>query len=98
MALFAKANDISVPVAWGTRLSLACTYDPDSQANWGGGPAPTYTLVVRTRDGHTETVGTWRSVDGKTMQVAAATASKRQDIADVEVLTASGRPVLRLAG
>jgi hypothetical protein len=82
-------------VAWGTKLQLACTYSPD--AGWTTRPhAPTYTLYVRTRDGKSEEVGTWRSVEGHTMQLTAATAARRQDIASVEVRTASGRPILRL--
>ena len=81
------------PVTWGTRLQLACTYAPES-AGYDGPPRVTYTIVVRTRDGHTEQVGTWRSLEGRTMRLTAATASKRQDIAAVEVRTADGRPVL----
>ena len=84
-------------VTWGTRLQLACTYAPD--ASWGTRPhAPTYTLLVRTRDGNTQEVGTWRSVEGKTMQLSAATAARRQDIASVEVRTADGRAILRSSG
>jgi hypothetical protein len=82
-------------VTWGTKLQLACTYAPD--ASWTTSPhAPTYTLYVRTRDGKSEEVGTWRSVEGRTMQLTAATAARRQDIASVEVRTADGRPILRL--
>ncbi len=84
-------------VAWGTRLQLACTYAPD--ASWTTRPhAPTYTLFVRTRDGQTQEVGTWRSVEGKTMRLSAATATLRQDIASVEVRTADGRAILRSSG
>lgn len=82
-------------VTWGTKLDLACTYDPGS-SSWKGSSAPTYSLFVHTRDGRTEEVGTWRSVEGKTMRLAAATAERRSDIASVEVRTASGTPVLRL--
>ena len=81
------------PVTWGTRLQLACTYAPET-AGYDGPPRVTYTIVVRTRDGHTEQVGTWRSLEGRTMQLTAATASNRKDIAAVEVRTADGRPVL----
>ncbi len=83
-------------VAWGTKLDLACKYSPDS--SWGGTHAPTYTLLVRTRDGHTEKVGTWRSIEGRTMRLAAATAARRANIADVEVLAPDGHTVLRLEG
>ncbi len=80
-------------VTWGTRLQLACTYAPET-AGYDGPPRVTYTIVVRTRDGHTEQVGTWRSLEGRTMQLTAATASNRKDITAVEVRTADGRPVL----
>lgn len=84
-------------VTWGTRLSLACTYDPD--AAWSSRPhSVTYTMFVRTKDGHTEQVGTWRSLEGRTMHLTAATAASRKDIASVEVRTVDGQSVLELAG
>ena len=83
------------PVAWGTRLDLTCTYAP--RADQYELPAvATYVLVVRTRDGRTEQVGTWRSIGGRTMRLTAATSARRSDIASVEVRTTSGRPVLQL--
>ncbi|MBY9073237.1 zf-HC2 domain-containing protein [Nocardioides sp. WL0053] len=83
-------------VPWGTRLSLTCTYTP-GESEYGLPHAATYALVVRTRDGATEQVATWRALPGRTMQLAAATASGRPDIASVEMRTAEGEPVLRLA-
>jgi Putative zinc-finger len=83
-------------VTWGTRLGLTCTYDPDLveyQLPW----EVDYTLFVRTRDGRTEQVGSWRSVGGATMWLMAATAASRDDIASVEVRTPDGRVVLKLA-
>jgi hypothetical protein len=84
------------PVAWGTRLDLACTYAPGAD-DYGFPRVATYVLVVRTRDGRTEDVGTWRSRSGKTMRLSAATAVPAQQIAAVEVRTTSGRSVLRLS-
>lgn len=81
------------PVTWGTRIGLECTYDP----SWVPYDLPaeaTYLLVVRTRGGATEQVGTWRSVGGKTMRLEAATATPSSDIASVEVRTTDGRVVL----
>jgi hypothetical protein len=88
------ANLAFESVAWGTRLDLTCHYAPTAD----GQPVPpaTYALVVRTRDGHTEQVATWRALPGRTMQLTAATAAGRDDIASVEVRTADGRPVLKL--
>jgi len=83
-------------VTWGTRLGLTCTYDPDS-VEYQLPPAVDYMLFVRTRDGRTEQVGSWRSVGGRTMQLSAATAASREDIASVEVRASDGRVVLKLA-
>ena len=81
-------------VAWGTRLDLTCTYAPEHE-RYDAPKAVTYGLFVRTRDGRTEQVGTWRSLEGRTMRLTAATAAARRDIVSVEVRTADGRPVLR---
>jgi anti-sigma factor RsiW len=80
-------------VTWGTRLNLVCTYAPDRKSM---PHTVTYALQVRTRDGDTERVGTWRSVDGMTMHLTAGTAVRSQNIASVEVLAPDGTPVLRL--
>jgi hypothetical protein len=83
------------PVTWGTRMLLTCTYDTE----WVDFELPDevdYLLFVRAADGHTEQVGSWRSVDGTTMRVPAATSVARDDIAGVEVRTSDGRVVLRL--
>ena len=80
-------------VTWGTRLNLVCTYARDRRSM---PHAVTYALQVRTRDGHTERVGTWRGVDGMTMHLTAGTAVRSQNIASVEVLAPDGTPVLRL--
>lgn len=81
-------------VTWGTRIMLTCTYD----ASWVDVELPDkvdYLLFVTTADGRTEQVGSWRSVDGATMRVPAATSVARDDIATVEVRTTDGRVVLR---
>jgi hypothetical protein len=83
-------------VTWGTRLGLTCSYDPDL-VEYELPSEVDYTLFVRTRDGRTEQVGSWRSVGGATMRLSAATAASRDDIASVEVRTPDGRVVLKLA-
>lgn len=80
---------------WGTRLRLTCTYA--SSGRYGALPPATYRLLVRTRDGRTEQVATWRALPGKTMRLAAATAASPRDIVSVEVRTADGHPVLALS-
>lgn len=82
-------------VTWGTRLDLTCTYGAAAD-KYREPPAVTYALFVRTREGDTEQVGTWRSLEGRTMRLTAATAVPRRDIASVEVRTADGQPVLEL--
>ena len=82
-------------VKWGTRLLLTCSYEPKS-VEYNLPAAVDYTLFVRTRGGTTEQVGSWRSIGGTTMHLAAATSSNRGDIESVEVRTPSGRVVLRL--
>jgi hypothetical protein len=83
------------PVTWGTRLLLTCTYEPES-VEYELPPSVDYTLMVRTRDGRTEQVGSWRSVGGMTMRLTAGTSADPDEIASVEVRTRSGRVVLRL--
>ena len=59
-------------VAWGTRLLLTCTYEPQS-AEYDLPPTVDYTLFVRTREGRTEQVGSWRSVgDTLPLQIVGA--------------------------
>jgi hypothetical protein len=82
-------------VKWGTRLLLTCSYEPQS-VKYDLPPAVDYTLFVRTRGGRAEQVGSWRSIGGTTMHLAAATSSNRGDIESVEVRTPDGRVVLRL--
>lgn len=83
-------------VPWGTRLDLTCTYPPGPD-EYRSLRVATYVLFVRTRDGSTQQVGTWRSLEGTTMRLSAATSASREDIASVEVRTTDGRPVLKLA-
>lgn len=82
-------------VTWGTRLGLDCTYDTAS-VEYSLPPEVDYLLYVRTRDGRTERVGSWRSVDGQTMRLSAGTAASRDEIASVEVRAPDGRVVLLL--
>ena len=84
-------------VGWGTRLDLECGY-----AEEGGGyhdpSSLIYTMYVRTADGRTERVASWKGVPGKTLRLSAATASDVKNITDVEVRTADGDTVLLRLG
>jgi anti-sigma-K factor RskA len=84
-------------VPWGTRLDLTCTYAPEPE-RYHLPRVATYVLLVRTRDGSTQQVGTWRSLEGRTMRLTAATSASRGEIASVEVRTTDGKAVLELAG
>lgn len=84
-------------VPWGTRLELTCTYESGGAGGrYDSGEPPAYALVVHTRDGRTEQVATWQAVPGRSTVVPAATASDREDIASVDVLTTDGETVLAL--
>lgn len=83
-------------VAWGTKLDLTCSYEPPEHEYGESPPSWTYALVVRTRDGGWEQVGTWKALPGKTMSFAAGTATVRDDISEVEVRAPDGTAVLRL--
>ena len=91
-----RATVALATVSWGTRLDLTCTYAPDAPSYEDLPPSVTYALVVHTRDGHAERVGTWRAARDRAMQFTAGTSANARDIASVEVTTADGRPVLRL--
>jgi hypothetical protein len=78
-------------VLWGTRLDLTCTYSQEYRIPADG----SYSLVVRTAGGEVEQVGTWRALPGRTMTITAATSAAAEDIAAVEVQTASGSLVAR---
>jgi hypothetical protein len=82
-------------VGWGTKLDLTCSYRPQDEG-YQLPPTATYGLFVVNRDGSAEQVGTWRAIGGKTMHFSAGTAAQQGDIADVEVRTVDGRPVLKL--
>jgi hypothetical protein len=91
-----RATIVLKQVTWGTQLGLVCTYETES-VEYELPPEVAYALYVRTSDGRSERVGSWRSVDGMTMQLMAGTAASPEELESVEVRTASGRVVLRLA-
>jgi hypothetical protein len=89
-----RANVAFTSVLWGTRLDLTCSYSGGGE--YGTPPTQTYAMFVRTGEGGLEQVATWRGLPGRTMRLAAATATSRQDIRSVEVRTTSGKTVLKL--
>lgn len=83
-------------VPWGTRFDLTCSYAASDE--YGQLASTSYAMFVHTRDGQTEQVATWNALPGRTMKLAAATATQRSDITFVEVRTTDGTPVLRTKG
>jgi hypothetical protein len=79
-------------VAWGTSIRLTCTYDQSATYP----PDEQYSLVVRSRDGQTENLGTWALVAGKVTSFPAGTALHKSDIATISVDTANGAPLLQV--
>ncbi|MBZ5740619.1 anti-sigma factor family protein [Nocardioides mangrovi] len=93
-----EASVALTSVAWGTKLDLTCTYDEPASAYGEHHEPPTYAMVVRSADGDTQQVATWRGLPGKTMHVSGATALTADDIASVEVVAADGHALLELNG
>ena len=84
-------------VPWGTRLDLECRYSaPAGSSRESDGV--TYVLFVRSVGGRLEQVATWRALPDRTMRLAAATATSRDRIADVQVRLLDGRRLLTLRG
>jgi anti-sigma factor RsiW len=80
-------------VAWGTSIRLRCTYD-------SGVSYPSdeqYSLIVQSRSGQTENVGTWTVVPGKVMTFPAGTAIRKADIKSITVDSVGGTPLLQLS-
>lgn len=78
------------PVAWGTKIDMACLYAADApDAGW------TYVLTVVGRDGTTTDLSTWKAEPGRTATLSAGTAAALKDIRSVEIRTAAGAVILR---
>jgi hypothetical protein len=92
-----KADVTLESVTWGTRLGLTSTYDRNAMDHRLP-PSMDYTLCVRTWDGRTEKVGSWKSVSGMTMEISGATSARREEISWVQVRGPDGQVVLRLPG
>ena len=78
-------------VAWGTNISMTCDYPASAYPGTGGG---TYSLVVTSTSGDTQSVGTWDAVPGKTIHLDAATSVPLDEIATVTMVDSSGTVLL----
>lgn len=84
---------------WGTRLTVVCDYAVAATGGgYGEGGPARYELVVLTDGGREEAVASWVALPGRAITVTGATSWSSDEIVDVEVRGANGRPVLRLAG
>ncbi len=79
-------------VAWGTRITLTCTYD-----STGPYPPGAYTLNVEDRAGDWSTLGTWNIEPGKVMTFTSGTAIRLTDIKKITIGTTGGTSVLQLS-
>jgi anti-sigma factor RsiW len=77
--------------AWGTQVTLRCTYGSASAYSPGS-----YVLVAVDRDGGTQQVAAWRAVPDRVSTVIASTSLHRADISALQVRTPTGTPVLQL--
>ena len=80
-------------VAWGTSIAMECTY-PATVADPGYTGAPVYSLVVTDDAGNSSQVSTWTAVPGKTIHLNAATAVPLDQIASLEIRSATGDTIL----
>lgn len=89
------ANVAMQQVAWGTKMRLSCTY---GGGEWDATSPPSYALIVRTRNGATQQVATWRAVPGRTTELDAATNADLDQITTVDVIVVgTGRRVLTIS-
>lgn len=87
----AIAGQIGVTgVTWGTKIELKCSYPTDESGD------EQYDLVVYDRSGHSQVVGSWKVVPGRTATMNASTAVAAADIGRLEIQTADGQAVLEL--
>jgi hypothetical protein len=79
---------------WGTQIALTCSYDRSSPYARSG---QMYALVVVDDAGRSRQIATWKVVSDAASTVTGSVGWDRTDIAEVEIRTLDGSPVLRLA-
>jgi hypothetical protein len=90
-AISARAQLSAEP--WGTRIALLCRYDHSSPYTPAG---RTYALIVVNDNGRTRQVATWKVVPHGVSTVTGSIGWSKADIAQLEIRTIHGSPVLRL--
>jgi hypothetical protein len=87
----------ATPVGWGTRLDWSCEYGADDHE--GGSYRPTsYSLVVTTDGGTSETVATWTSDAGEARGLVASTAIPADTISSIDIRVTGSEQPLAAAG
>jgi hypothetical protein len=82
-------------VAWGTGISLECSYKDDESLPAGG--ARTYTLVAVPRDGGpVQQLAQWTALPGKTVTIPGSTNLDTAQIQDIQMLNSKGVTVLHV--
>jgi hypothetical protein len=79
-------------VAWGTKITLHCTY----RANGDYPAGASYALVVVDKHGATQNLGTWAVVPGQITNYESGSSFARADIASISIQTPTGLSVLEL--
>jgi hypothetical protein len=90
-AISARAQLSDEP--WGTQIALSCTYDRSSPYARTG---QTYALLVVDDAGRSQQVATWRVLPNGVSNVTGSVGWDKAHIAEVEIQTLDGSPVLRL--
>ncbi len=79
-------------VGWGTKVDMHCMYE--KRPGWDKNGV--YLLVVVTKQGLAETIGTWKVFPGKDARFQAATSHSLSEIAAIEIRSASNKTVLTI--
>jgi RNA polymerase sigma-70 factor (ECF subfamily) len=77
---------------WGTRLDTKCSY---VKGAYSQGPSATYSLWVTSKAGKASQVATWVATEGSTVNPTATTDLDENEIASVDIRSASGQVLLR---
>jgi Putative zinc-finger len=87
-----RAQADLTPVAWGTMISMRCTYGGSA---WPDHESHDYRLRITDTSNKRYTVADWNVLLGKEVQVPGSTGVAMSDIRSLEILSAEGTPLLR---
>jgi anti-sigma factor RsiW len=87
----ATASLVAEP--WGTQIEMRCTYQGRP---WPDGRPRRYSLVAKDKAGRSQTLGDWMVLIGTEVKVTTATATPRDQLDELRVLSTSGSVLLVL--